>query len=221
MQVGAWHASIPEVPPKRCRRPRARAGNPGRSAWCRFVAGHRYAVRVNVTLRRRLATAVVVLPTFALSSACGQLGVPATNEFYQPGVGANDRSGTVDILHAAVVSAAEGSGTLVAGLSNNDPMNPDSLVEVTGAGDDQGLTVSTNGPAMELTAGGFVQLADDASVSVSGSQIQPGRYVDLTFAFERGESVTLPVPVVENTGEFAGVSPPASGTSTPSPTPTS
>ena len=47
---------------------------------------------------------------------------------YTPSVGVNDRDGDIDVLHALVVSGAEGSGTVVAALVNNQ-QEDDALTE--------------------------------------------------------------------------------------------
>lgn len=166
---------------------------------------------MNLALRRRIATALVVLSVPALSalSSCSPNFDAPTNRVYTPGRGVNERSGSVDVLHALVVSGSKGSGTVIAALVNNDEVNDDRLVDVAGAGADQGVTVEASGDSA-VGAGELYQLADDGNVSVTGDQIQPGRFVALTFSFERGESVTLKVPVVARSGEFAQVPLPAS-----------
>jgi len=67
-----------------------------------------------------------------------------TDQMYTPGVGVNVRTGTVDVLHAAIVSDTDGSGTVIAALVNNDQDDPDRLVEVAGAEDDASITVTVS-----------------------------------------------------------------------------
>jgi len=62
---------------------------------------------VNVPLRRSVAVAALVITP--LMTSCG-FNQP-TDRVYTPSVGVNDRSGQVDVLHALVVSGADGSGT--------------------------------------------------------------------------------------------------------------
>ena len=156
---------------------------------------------VNIALRRRVAAAAVALAAPVLSSCA--FDAP-TDQVYTPGAGTNARTGTVDVLHAAIVSDTEGTGTVIAALVNNDLKDADRLVEVAGAGDDQAITVES-GDGVELDAGGAYQLADEGEITATGGQIRPGRFVALTFTFERGESVTLDVPVVDRSGDFADV----------------
>lgn len=152
-------------------------------------------------LRRALTAAAVLLAVPALSS-CG-FDKP-TDQVYTPGVGVNERSGSVDVLHALVVSGTDGEGTFVAGLANNDTSEGDQLTGIAGAGDDAAITVTGGGP-VEIPAGGFAQLADDGGVPVEGERIAPGNFVTLTLTFERGESVTVEVPVVDRRGDYEDI----------------
>jgi hypothetical protein len=122
-----------------------------------------------------------------------------TDRVYNPTVGVNERSGTVDVLHALVVSGEDGSGTMIAGLANS-ASEDDALTNLTGAG----VTVTGGGP-VDIPAGGFVQLADDGGVPIEGEGVTAGSYVELTFSFERGESVTLELPVVDRRGDYADI----------------
>jgi hypothetical protein len=169
-------------------------------------------VKVVTGSPRRSAIAAVVLAAPLLASCQGNFN-PATNLVYTPGVGTNDRSGSIYVLHAVVVSADEGSGTLVAGLANNESGSADTLTEIVGAGDDQTVEVSQPSSPIEIREGGFVQLADEKPISVTGEQVKPGGYVELTFSFDAAESVTLDVPVMPRTGEFESVQVPASTSS--------
>lgn len=156
---------------------------------------------VNVTLRRSIATAAAVLLVPTLS-ACG-FDRP-TDRVYNPGVGVNERSGSVDVLHALVVSGEDGSGTVVAGLVNNDLEEDDALTGIQGAGEDRAVSVTLDGD-VEIPARGSVQLVDETEVSVEGESVAPGNFVTLTFSFERGANVTLDVPVVDRRGDYADV----------------
>jgi hypothetical protein len=149
-----------------------------------------------VNVRRSIAAAAVLLTAPALS-ACGINFAAQTDQDYNPAVGVNDRTGMVDVLNALIVSGADGSGTVVATLVNNDQQNADSLRGVAGAGDDSGLTASTGGTT-DIPAGGLLNLAEDGRVSIRGEGITPGSFVEITFSFERGKAVTMKVPVVSS-----------------------
>lgn len=171
---------------------------------------------VNVTLRRSIVAAAVVLAVPVLSS-CGTNFNAPTDQVYQPAVGTNDRSGSVDILNALIVSGADGSGTLVAGLVNNDVENDDALVGVEGSGPDTGLQVEIERGQVPVSRDGLTQLAEEAGVTVRGEAIKAGYIVELTFNFERGDSVTLEVPVQARTGPYAEISVPVVAPASPSP----
>lgn len=167
---------------------------------------------VNVTLRRSTATAAAVLLVPALA-ACG-FDRP-TDRVYNPGVGVNDRSGSVDVLHALVVSGADGSGTVTAGLANNDVEEADALTGITGA-DGSGVTVELEGE-IEVPRGGSVQLLDENAIPVEGEEIAAGNFVTLVFTFERGATVTVEVPVVARRGDYADVPVPSVAPTTAAP----
>jgi hypothetical protein len=154
---------------------------------------------VKPTLRRTAAVAAL-----ALAPVLSSCGADATDVIYNPGVGVNERSGTVDVLNALVVSGAPGSGSLVATLTNNDLSEEDALRQVAGAGADTGISVDLGAP-VDVGAGGTVSVSDEAEVSVEGDAVEPGAFVTLQFTFERGETVTVDVPVVARRGPYADI----------------
>ena len=147
-----------------------------------------------MNVRRSIAAAVVVLAVPVLSS-CGVSFGAQTDQVYNPSVGVDDQSGSVDVLNALIVSGTDGSGTVVASLANNDDQNDDSLTEVAGAGKDDGLDVTVGGDTA-IPASGLLNLADDGGISARGERVEPGNFVSITFSFERAQAVTLDVPVV-------------------------
>jgi hypothetical protein len=166
---------------------------------------------VTVTLRRAAAAIALVLSPALVSCGFDQ----PTNAVYTPGEGVNARSGQVDVLHALVVSGADGSGTVVASLVNNDREDADTLTQVTGAAEGAALQVSLDAP-VEIPAGGAVQLLEE-EVPVEGEAIVPGRFVELTFTFERAETATVEVPVVTRSGDYADIPVPSIAPATPTP----
>ena len=154
---------------------------------------------MNSPLRRSIAVAALVLAP--VLSSCG-FNQP-TDRVYNPGVGVNERSGSVDVLNALVVSGSDGSGTLVASLSNNDSAEADRLTEVTGSGEDAGLQVAGRG--VDVKPGGSVSLPNDGKFSVQGDAVSTGAFLELTFRFERGDAVTVEVPVVDRRGPYTDV----------------
>lgn len=158
---------------------------------------------MNNTRRLRIAAVAVLLAAPAISS-CGANFDPQTDRPYTPATGVNDRSGSVYVIDAQVVAAGKGSGTVVAALVNNDQRNPDKLTDVAGASA-QGTQTKLSGGPIVIPAGGAYQLADTGEVSANGKQVVAGMFVRLTFSFQRGDDVTLDVPVVARTGNFTNV----------------
>jgi len=151
---------------------------------------------VKVTLRRGVAAAAVALALPALVSCGSNFNAP-TDQVYTPAQGVNDRSSDVDVLNALIVSGEDGSGTLIAGLANNREERADTLTQVGGAGPDAGITVNGPSGGTEIPAGGYVQLADEGAYTVTATQIQPGRYIEIVFNFENAKSIDVQVPVVD------------------------
>ena len=85
---------------------------------------------------------------------------------------------------------------MVATLVNGNEQESDALVEVTS---DAGEVTCEVGGDTEVPAGGLLNLADEGGVTASGSgeAMEPGLFVPVTFSFERSESVSIQVPVVE------------------------
>jgi copper(I)-binding protein len=147
--------------------------------------------------RRRLAAVALVLLVPVLG-ACG-FGYQ-TDQVYQPATGVNNRSGTVDVLNAVVVSSVNGEGTFVASLVNKSDDKDDSLVSMSG----DGLTIQLTAP-VKVPAGSLVNLADTGAVSVTGDTVQAGKFVRLTLTFESGQSTEINAPVVPYSGDFNDV----------------
>jgi uncharacterized membrane protein len=167
--------------------------------------------------RRRAAIAALLLAP-ALT-ACGFSA--QTDQVYQAALGPNYRGDSVDVLNAVIVSGTDGSGTFAGTLVNTDDTNADTLESVTG----DGVTASRR--TIDIPAAGNALLAKTGELTLQGSDITPGNWIDLTFAFSSGQTTTMKVPVVERTGDYADVplpkpssspssSPSASSTASPS-----
>ena len=143
-----------------------------------------------MNVRRSIAAAAILLAAPVLAS-CG-FG-EQTDQVYNAAAGVDNRSGSVYVLNALIVSGSNGSGTVVASLVNTDEQNNDVLTGITG----DGLTV--NGPSRTaLPAGGNVNLSDLGKYGASGQDVVPGKFVKLTFTFQRAQQVTLDVPVMSS-----------------------
>lgn len=154
-----------------------------------------------------LTTAAVALATTGLSS-CGF--DYATDRYYTPSVGTNDRDGTVDVLAAVVVSTEPGSGTLIASLSNGDL---DKDVSLTELGQTDGTPVEFE--PVVVGKGALVNLAEPAADLKLTGEFEAGDFIELALGFDNGERVVLDVPVVVNGGYYAGLDGPAPAEETP------
>ncbi len=88
----------------------------------------------------------------------------------QPRRGVDDRSGEVDVLNALVVSGADGSGTLIASLVNNDQTTPTPCAASPAAATTSSLEVTPGGDTA-IPAAGLLNLATDGRLR----QRQAGR----------------------------------------------
>ena len=141
-------------------------------------------------LRRRLAVSVLAVGA-PLLAGCGANFNAATNEPYNPAVGTNNQRGSVDVLNALVVSAKNGSGTVIASLVNKDVRQPDTLVGLRATG----LQVQGS-KQVSLPAQTLVDLAPTGSFGVTGQAVKAGYFVKITFDFGTASPATLEVPVV-------------------------
>ncbi|HET6166380.1 MAG TPA: hypothetical protein VFE07_06095 [Marmoricola sp.] len=153
--------------------------------------------------QRRVAIAALLLAPALASCGFNE----QTDQVYQAAVGINDRSGEVDILNALIVSGEDGSGTFAGTLVNKDQTNDDTLDSVTGPG------ITSPSVSVEVPAAGVARLAVSGDVSVTGSAVKPGNFVELTLAFASGQTTTVKVPVVEAGGDYANVPLPRSSPS--------
>lgn len=161
----------------------------------------------HLTRKLTLATAALALAVPTLAS-CGF--DYATDRYYTPAVGANDRSGSVDVLAGVIVSSEPGSGTFIASFSNN---NEDEAATLESVG---GEVSTASFQPIEIPAGGLVNLADPpADIAVEGD-FETGDFVPVTVTFGTGEEIDLEVPVVPNQDDYAGLDGPATPTETES-----
>jgi len=149
-----------------------------------------------VNVRRSLAASVLVVAP--LLSSCG-FNAPTT-QVYNPPVGVNNQSSMVDALNVLVVSDTDSTGTLVAGLANNDQLEDDRLADVRATGESQGVQVEVSGPT-EIPAGELLDLSDVGGVTLQGTSLRPGSWVTLTFEFDNAASVTVDAPVLDYTAD--------------------
>jgi hypothetical protein len=154
-------------------------------------------------LHRRTLAAGALLLALPLSS-CGFDN--ATEQPYQASTGADHRQGTVDVLNAVVVSGEAGSGTFIATFANTDIEVDDQVTALSGStADGSSLEVGNFAP-IQVPADGLVSLADDvaAAPTVTGA-FTSGEWVEVKITFAEDEAAEFRIPVVPNSGIFAGL----------------
>jgi hypothetical protein len=151
---------------------------------------------------RLLTAAGALLLAAPVLSSCGFNY--ATDRPYTPAAGVNDQDARVDVLGAVIVSAQDGSGTLITTFSNNNPDEPATVDSIAGAGDDTGLKIGDFDP-IEIPPGGLVNLADaDDPITVEGD-FTKGQFLTLEFTLGDGSSTTLDLPTMADCYEYAGL----------------
>lgn len=155
------------------------------------------------SLRMMAGALVLAVP---LLGSCGF--DKATDQVYTPGAGTNHHadtvSGTVDVLSAVIVAAQDGSGTLVASLSNSSGEEA-TLSGVTGMVGEAELTVEPSTISVDIPARGLVNLANEEPIVLSGDDLGAGNFTRLTFSFASGNDVTMNVPVVFACDAYEGL----------------
>ncbi|WP_426246033.1 hypothetical protein [Nocardioides sp. LHG3406-4] len=143
-----------------------------------------------------------ILLSAALSTSCGFN--MATDRYYTPTNGANDRSGVVDVLSAMVVSGESGEGVFIASLSNNSTTK---AVELDGIASTKQETLSApEVTPVEIAPGALVNLAEsETPISVTGD-FEAGYFVPVEVSFSNGETASMKVPVVVNCGIYSDIS---------------
>lgn len=152
-------------------------------------------------LRRRpsraLAAAALVLAAPALA-ACG-FNVQ-TDQQYQAAVGVDNRTATIDVLNAVIVSEEDGAGAFVATFVNNSVDTAHKVLSIQ----PEGAEATVLGK--EIAPEGLLSLADEeAPVTVNGEAVAPGGFVEVTIEFDNGQQSVVNAPVVAAEGDYAGV----------------
>jgi hypothetical protein len=128
--------------------------------------------------------------------------------------GTSDKSGTVDVLNAVIVSQDDGSGTFIATLSNNSATETIHMSSLD-FGSNSTTQVAAFDP-IEVKPHAVVNLANGQGIKVSGD-FKAGDFLSLTVGFDNGESADMKVHVVVADDEYEGYD---NGTGSPAPAPT-
>ncbi|MGJ9411548.1 hypothetical protein ACHAAC_02465 [Aeromicrobium sp. CF4.19] len=159
---------------------------------------------------RRLAAATLALAAAVGLSACGTGFDAATNQQYQPGIGANQREGDVTVYNALLVQNSDGTLSFSGGIVNDvdEPQTLEGASFVPSTSEDDAAELTEVTPSSEVTvaAGGVFTIGSAgelAGLEVPGTS--EGRYVTITLTFDGAGDVTVDAPVVERTADYSGV----------------
>lgn len=151
----------------------------------------------------RLLAAVAVLATLGLSG-CAGTGVDAqTNEQYQAGVGANVRTGAIQLFNALAVDNGNGTATLSAAILNTT--NQSARLAAASAKGAKGVTITTTLAPAIVGAGQMFDAGKPGTVLLTSKKLTAGDYVTVKLTFSGGHSVTVDAPVVARTSIYDNV----------------
>lgn len=155
------------------------------------------------TLRHRATAGFAALAALALSG-CAGTGVDAqTNARYQPGVGANVRTGEIQLFNALAVDNGNDTATVSVTILNTTS----SAARLTSASarlsDGKALRVTT-APAI-IDSDETMSTGPAGAIIVEGPGAAAGTYADLTLKFSGGRTATVEAPIVARTEEYASV----------------
>jgi hypothetical protein len=137
--------------------------------------------------------AAVAAPALSMSlSACGNA---QTDEQYQPGVGANVRSGPVQLFNALAVANGDETATVSVAI-RNETSKPIRLISASGRLSNGKKVTTTVSPAI-IAAEETVSTGPAGSVILEAPDLAAGQYVTLTLKFSAGNSATVEAPIVE------------------------
>lgn len=144
--------------------------------------------------RRSTAIAAGVLLLSGGLSSCG-FGL-ATDRVNTISSGVNDREGEVDVLAAAIISAAPDSGVFVATLANANQQVP---IALTGLGG-EATPIEALDPLV-VAPQGAQSLYQLGGIPISGD-VGLGDFVNVELTFDSGQTTTIEVAVMRPCYEY-------------------
>jgi hypothetical protein len=150
------------------------------------------------------AAALLLAATVIALAGCSGTGVDAqTNQQYQPGVGANLRTGQVQLYNALAVDNGDGTATLSTVIVNTSEetqkLDAASATTVDGSSVESQIAPAIIGPG-----GDSFNTGPEATVVFRGD-MTAGEFVTITLAFNRAGDVTIDAPVVTRTEMYSDV----------------
>lgn len=150
------------------------------------------------TLAATLAATALAL------TGCTATGTGAqTNQQYQPGVGANLRTGQVQLYNALAVDNGDGTATLSTVVLNTTE-ETQKLDSVTATGAD-GTEVDVESAPAIIGPRDTFNTGPAATVVFTGGTLEAGGFVTVTLTFDNAGDVSIEAPVVARTTMYADV----------------
>lgn len=134
-----------------------------------------------------------------------------TNAQYQAGVGANVRSGSIQLFNALAVDNGDGTATFSAAILNRAD-TPAKLTGATARGSDGSAVEATTAPAI-VDPGQLFNTGKAGAVILQDKELTAGEYVTVKLTFNGGRSVKVEAPVVARSAIYDEVATDAGGDS--------
>jgi len=134
-----------------------------------------------------------------------------TNAQYQAGVGANVRTGSIQLFNALAVDNGDGTATFSAAILNRDD-TPARLQRAEAVASDGSDVDVTGGPAI-IGAGQVFNTGKAGAVILEDKELEAGEYVTVKLSFDGGRKVSVEAPVVARTAIYDEVATNAGGDS--------
>lgn len=151
----------------------------------------------------RLLTSVAAVAALGLSG-CAGTGIDAqTNAQYQPGIGANVRTGAIQLFNALAVDNGNGTATFSAAVLNTTTESA-KLTGATARTSDGHTVKATIAPAI-VGAGRTFDTGKPGALVLSSPEVKAGDYVKVKLTFSGGNSVSVDAPVVARNATYEGV----------------
>jgi hypothetical protein len=126
-----------------------------------------------------------------------------TNAQYQAGVGANVRTGAIQLYNALAVDNGNGTATFSAAVLNGTT-EAARLTGATAKASDGEAVTTTVTPTI-VGAGELRDTGKSGALVLAGKKVTAGDYVTVKLSFTGGNSVTVDAPVVARSSIYDGV----------------
>jgi len=153
----------------------------------------------------RLFTSVAAVAALGLSGCAGTGMDAQTNAQYQAAIGANVRTGAIQLFNALAVDNGNGTLTLSAAVLNTTTQ-PVKLVSADIDAPDHQLVNSGVGTwPLIVGAGQLKDIGKAGSVIIDSARIKAGNYVTVKLVFSGKNSVSVDAPVVARNAIYESV----------------